>query len=203
MPDLIAQGQQPQHRWRRKLASGVMQTIGRNAGPWSTPWDERISRRHVEATWRDGKLHVTVMPDARNPVFYRGQRADAFAVSPGEHFVIGGTTFTLADERVNVSLDIPHPANERTFSIEELRHQPFRRADERVDVLSRLPDIISGSANDAEMFVRLVNLLFSGIPRATAAAIVSIEDQPPAAKRRDQQQAGGSAALGSANSFRH
>lgn len=180
MPDLIAQGQQPPHRWRRKLSSGTTQVIGRNAGPWSTPWDERISRRHVEALWQNGQLLVQVLPEARNPVFYRGLRSEMFAMSPGEHFVIGGTTFTLADERVNVSLDIPHPANERTFSIEELRHQPFRRADERVDVLSRLPDIIGGSASDAEMFVRLVNLLFTGIPRATAAAIVAIGDDPRA-----------------------
>lgn len=176
MPDLIAQGSEPQHRWRRKVDAGTPYVIGRVAGPWATPWDERISRRHVEVEWKNGRLQVTVLPEARNPVFHRGRKSANFELRPGDHFVIGGTTFTLADERVNVSLDIPQPANERTFSAEELRHKPYRQADQRIEALSRLPDIISGSATDSEMFVRLVNLLLSGVPRATAAAIVAVEE---------------------------
>src|SRR5260221_55185 len=176
MPDLIAQGSEPQHRWRRKVPDGVPQIIGRSAGPWSTPWDDRISRRHVQVQWKDGLLEVAVLPEARNPVFHRGRKSREFEVKPGDHFVIGGTTITLADERVNVSLDVPLPDNERTFSAEELRHKPYRQADQRIEVLSRLPDIISGSATDSEMFVRLVNLLLSGVPRATAAAIVVVEE---------------------------
>ncbi len=176
MPDLIAQGSEPQYRWRRKVEAGAPHVIGRGAGPWSTPWDERISRRHVEVEWKNGRLQVTVLADARNPVFHRGRKSANFELKPGDHFVIGGTTFTLADERVNVSLDVPHPANERTFSAEELRHKPYRQADQRIEVLSRLPDIISGSATDGEMFVRLVNLLLSGVPRSTAAAIVEVEN---------------------------
>ena len=182
MPDLIAQGAQAQHRWRRKLPVGATLTIGRAAGPWSTPWDDRISRRHIEICWQDGRLQVSTIGEARNPVFFRGRRQDAFEVRPGDHFVIGETTFTLTDERARASLDLPLPVDQRTFSLDELRHQPYRRAGERIEVLSRLPDIISGSASDSEMFVRLVNLLLSGIGRATAAAIVSVpsasEDAP-------------------------
>jgi adenylate cyclase len=176
MPDLIAQGSEPEHRWRRKVVASAPQVIGRGTGPWSIPWDERISRRHVEVEWKNGRLHVTVLPDARNPVFHRGRKSGNFELKPGDHFVIGGTTFTLVDEQVNVSLDVPQPANERTFNAEELRHKPYRQADQRIEVLSRLPDIISGSATDNEMFVRLVNLLLSGIPRSTAAAIVAVEE---------------------------
>ena len=117
---------------------------------------------------------VKSLDDARNPVFFRGRRQDSFEIRPGDHFVIGGTTFSLTDERAQASLDLPLPVDQRTFSLDELRHQPYRRAGERIDVLSRLPDIISGSASDTEMFVRLVNLLLSGIGRATAAAIVAI-----------------------------
>jgi adenylate cyclase len=175
MPDLIAQGSEPQHRWRRKLPSAGRQAIGRDAGAWSTPWDERISRRHVEVEWLGGLLRVTVLPEARNPVFHRGRKSGDFELKPGDHFVIGGTTFTLADELVNVSLDIPLPANERTFNAAELRQKPYRQADQRIEALSRLPDIISGSATDSEMFVRLVNLLLLGVPRGMAAAIVVVE----------------------------
>ena len=175
MSDLIAQGPQPAQRWRRKLQPGVVHVLGRQAGAWSTPWDERISRRHVEVEYLDGQLRVTLLDGARNPVFYRGQKTDEFLLRAGEHFVIGQTTFSLVDERAQVSLDLPRPAGERTFTLEELR-RPFRQADKRIEVLSRLPDIIGGSASDQEMFVRLVNLLLSGIEPATAAAVVAVRE---------------------------
>jgi adenylate cyclase len=177
MPDLIAQGPQPQQRWRRKLQPGAKQVLGRAAGAWSTDWDERISRRHVEVVWHDGRLHVLALPDARNPVFFRGHKCDTFSLRPGDHFVIGQTTFSLVDERANVAADVPHPTGERTFTIEELRGAAFRNADRRIDVLGRLPDIISGSASDQEMLVRLVNLLLTGIERASAAAVVEVGGQ--------------------------
>ena len=174
MPDLIAQGAEPQQRWRRPLSLDVPHVIGRSAGPWAVPWDERISRHHVEVRLAGAKLRVSVLDSARNPVFFRGRKTDEFEIRPGEHFVIGGTTFTLADERVHVSLEVPLPEHERTFTVEELRRRPYEQADQRIDVLSRLPDIISGSSTDNEMFVRLVNLLLSGVPRAAAAAIVAV-----------------------------
>jgi adenylate cyclase len=174
MPDLIAQGADPQQRWRRPISPGVPHVIGRSAPPWAVSWDERISRRHVEVRLVGANLHVSVLDSARNPVFFRGRKTDEFEIRPGEHFVIGGTTFTLADERVHVSLEVPLPEHERTFTVEELRRRPYQQADQRIDVLSRLPDIISGSSSDSEMFVRLVNLLLSGVPRATAAAIITV-----------------------------
>src|SRR6266545_2080849 len=102
MPDLIAQGPDPPHRWRRKLPADAQVVLGRAAGVWSAPWDDRISRQHVQIRWDGGQLHVAALEGARNPVFFRGRKSTAFEVQPGEHFVIGGTTFTLADERVNV-----------------------------------------------------------------------------------------------------
>jgi adenylate cyclase len=116
MPDLIAQGPLPNERWRRKLPLGTSIVIGRTAGAWSISWDERISRKHVEVAWHEGRLHVQVLPDARNPVFFRGHKADSFDLRPGDHFVIGQTTLTLADERAHVAQHHPQPAGERTFT---------------------------------------------------------------------------------------
>ena len=172
MPDLIAQGPLPHHRWRRSVPADQPLVLGRAAGNWSTPWDERISRQHVEICWRGGLLHVQLLPDARNPVFHRGVKKPDLQLAVDDHFVIGETTFTLTDERANVSLEQPTPAREQTFSTDELRRAPYRRADIRIDALSRLPLIISGSATDEEMVVRLVSLLLAGIPRASAAAIL-------------------------------
>lgn len=149
--------------------------LGRSAGMWSTPWDERISRKHAALRWDGEKLQVAALEGARNPIFFRGRRGASFELEAGEHFVIGGTTFTLADERAQVSLAVPHPASMRTFSPEELAHVRYQKADERLDVLSRLPEIIASSGSDNELFVRLVNMLLTGIERATAVAVVQAE----------------------------
>src|SRR5262249_29588746 len=150
---------------------------GRQALDWSTPWDDRISRQHAEVVYDDGQLWVTRLEASRNPVFFQGQRADQFAILPGEHFVIGETTFSLVQERALVSLDLPRPNHEQTFSVDELHRQPFREPDKRIDALSRLPQIINASASDQELFVQLVNLLLSGVERATAAAAVAVHSK--------------------------
>ena len=66
MADLIAQGSQPQFRWRRHLPAGAPQVLGRVGGQLATPWDERISRKHAELTWQEGRLQVRLLPEARN-----------------------------------------------------------------------------------------------------------------------------------------
>lgn len=65
--------------------------------PWAVPWDRSISRHHAILTPLSGdRLRVTRDPRARNPIFHRGKPRDQFVLVPGEHFVIGQTTFTLA-----------------------------------------------------------------------------------------------------------
>lgn len=175
MADLIAEGADPQHRWRRPLPEGQRLLLGRAAGIWAVPWDERISRRHAEIVYRAGRLEVERLPTSRNPIFVRGQEANRCEVRPGEHFVIGQTKFTLADDRAQVSLDMRQPLREQSFSSQYLQHVQFRNADQRIEVLSRLPDVISGATNDQELYVRLVNMLLTGVPRASAVALVNID----------------------------
>ncbi len=114
----------------------------------------------------------------RNAIFVKGKQLSHFEIAPGEHFVIGETTFTLADERVNVSLDVPKPAQEQAFSSRYLQQVQFRHADAHIDMLSRLPEVISSAATDPELCVRLVNLVLSGVSRASAAAMVLVKPGP-------------------------
>lgn len=182
MPDLIAQGTEPSQRWRRSVPPRQTLVLGR-AGAWAAPWDRQISRRHAEICWKHGRLQVQRLGDATNPVFLRGKARDIFYVKPGEHFVIGQTTFTLTDESVNVNRDRSQPVTEQSYSPQFLQRLRFRDADQRIDVLSRLPEIISSATSDSELFVRLVNLLLSGIPRASAVAIVEARPDAAAADR--------------------
>ena len=172
MADLIAQGADSRNRWRRAVVAERAVVLGR-AGNWPAPWDDRISRRHAELTWNGRRLLVQRLAEARNPIFYQGQASDRFELAPGEHFVIGETTFTLASDRIHVSLDVPAPIEQQAFSTEYLHNLPFRRVGPHIDVLGRLPEVIAGADSDAELSVRLVNLLLNGLPRAGAAALVA------------------------------
>jgi adenylate cyclase len=173
--DLIAQGIEDQQRWRRTLRAGEHFTLGRDSGHWSVPWDDRISRQHAEVSWTNGRLRVRQVPAARNPIFVWGRELTSFELKPGEHFVIGQTTFTLVEDQVNVSLAVPAPVEEQTFSPQYLRRIRFHNADHRIDVLSRLPELISGASSDDDLFVRLVNMLLAGVPRANAVALVEVD----------------------------
>jgi adenylate cyclase len=177
MPDLIAQGTEAQQRWRRTLPEGETIVLGRLGGAWAVPWDRQVSHRHASLLWNGGALEVVRLPDARNAVFLRGIEVDRCTIRPGEHFVIGQTNFTLADQQVNVTADAPAPVQQQSFSSQYLKQVHFRNPDHRIEVLSRLPDVISGAAGDQELFVRLVSMLLAGVPRADAAAVVAVEGE--------------------------
>ncbi len=174
MAELIAQGLKPEQRWRRTLTSGQTVILGRVAGTWAVPWDEQISRRHAELSFRAGRLHVRHLSTARNPIFVRGHELEEFEVKPGECFVTGETTFTLADDQANAVEDSA-PVVEQAFPAQELQQVPFRDADHRLDILSRLPEVIAGASTDGELFIRLGNMLLSGIVQADAVAVVAVD----------------------------
>ena len=109
MPDLIAQGIEAQQRWRRPLPEGQAVVVGRQSGSWAVPWDQHISRQHVRLVCTENQLRVTQLSTATNPVYFRGKQAPRFVLRPGEHFVIGDTSFTLATQRVSITADMPAP----------------------------------------------------------------------------------------------
>jgi adenylate cyclase len=185
MPKLIAQGADPRHRWRRSLIARVPVILGRAANRWNVPWDPAISRQHAKLVWLEDGLRVTRLESASNPIFFRGKEVDTCLIRPGEHFVIGGTTFTLTDESIEVSLDSPTPVSEHAFSPAYLQNLQYRNADQRIEMLSQLPEVIQGASSDDELFVRLISLLLAGIPRATSAAIVALDHRDSPA---DQQE---------------
>lgn len=180
MADLIAQGKEAQQRWRRALPEGQTIVLGRAAGVWAVPWDSHISRQHAEATWKDGSLRVVLLPAARNPIYVQGKESSDFRLGPGGHFVIGETTFSLVEQHVELAGDAPQPVQQQCFSSQYLRQIPFRNPDYRIEVLSRLPDVIAGATGAAELCVRLVSMLLAGIPRADAAAVVEVPPEDAA-----------------------
>lgn len=153
-------------------------TLGRMTGAWAVTWDPLISRRHARLVWKDGQLNVTLLREARNPLFYRGKSCDHLTLPPGEHFVIGDTSFTLTVQRADVAADAPAPVQQQTFSSQYLKEIAFRNPDHRLEILSRLPEVISGATDDSELCVRLVSMLLAGVPRTDTAAVVTTSLDP-------------------------
>ncbi len=177
MPDLIAQGIRPQDRWRRALPESDSQVVlGRTADPWAVPWDDRVSRQHATMQWVNNKLQVTRLPQARNDIFFRGQRHDEFTAAVGEHFIIGQTTFTISDQQVQFSQVNPPVFAEQTFSSELLRQNQYKDGGQRIEALGKLPEIIASASDDQQLCMRIVNLLLQGIPHASFVAIVQVKE---------------------------
>jgi len=174
LADLIAQGPRPQDRWRRKLQADQPALLGRLAGSLDASWDDRISRRHAELRLSGDRLQVRKLSGARNPIFWRGEQQEDFEIAPGDHFVIGRTTFTLVDFRVQPTIEAPNPQRQQTFSAQYLQQVEFRNARARIEVLGRLPEVIRGAGSQDELLVRLTNMLLAGIPKADAVAMVRV-----------------------------
>jgi adenylate cyclase len=144
---------------------------------FEVPWEAKLSRNHAELSWGRGKLDVTRLPDAKNPLFFKGEEQESFGMELGEHFVVGETTFTLTEDRVSIASDDPTPLEVVGYTIAEIRETRYRDADERLEVLATLPEVIRRATSDEELFSRLVLLLFAAIPTADAAAIVRVSGE--------------------------
>jgi adenylate cyclase len=173
MLELIAQGTDVDSRWRRQLPEQTVE-LGRATQAYRVPWDNQISRRHVKLKVLKGRVEVQKFPEASNPVFYDGKQETSFLLFPGEHFVIGKTTFTLAADRAFVSLDVPDPISQKTYSHDFLRQVPYRDADRRIDVLNQIPEAISSAGNTEDLLIQMVNTLMAGITTASTIGIVQL-----------------------------
>jgi adenylate cyclase len=170
---LLAQGPDPKQRWRQMLLPGSAYRLGRDSGlELPVPWESSLSRRHAELGCAGRSVDVKRLPGATNPVYFRGQPVDACRLAPGDHFVIGRTRFLLIEaEASSRSGDV---VEEVTFTRQQLQQVRFRDADRRIEVLSRLADVISGAVSDKELHTRLAGMMLAGVPNCDAVAVVAV-----------------------------
>ncbi|MDP6058713.1 MAG: FHA domain-containing protein, partial [Pirellulaceae bacterium] len=99
MPDLIAIGKGPDHRWRMEIPEGETVRLGRAPRTgWSVTWDDQVSREHADLRLVDGLLRVTCLGTAKNPILKNGVSVQEFEVQSGGSFQIGQTIFRFIDD---------------------------------------------------------------------------------------------------------
>ena len=171
--ELVAQGLESTNRWRNPLLPGQRYLIGRDPqATLSVPWDSQVSRQHVQVDVHLDHLQLTRLDSARNPLFFAGESVGTCRVEIGQHFVVGSTTFHVATPEAEPGV-IAAPFEEVAFKPQELRKIRYQDPENRIEVLTHLPEVISGARNDNEMHQRFVRLLLKGIVHAEAVAIVT------------------------------
>jgi len=193
--ELVIYGTQSQHSNRFTLEPGQELVLGRSPeADISITWDDRISRKHALLKVQPKQLSVSRFSNAENQIFLAGIAFDDFLLEPGSTFVIGSTTFQLLDSASSFSSPRESPLEEVTFKPNELVKVRYRDADQRIDVLAHLPELILDARNDADLFHRLVTMLLSGVKHADAVAVVRLNDEDrvevPFWERRRQTQGG-------------
>lgn len=172
MLELIAQGPTIDHRWRRQIPTNLEIELGRATDSYRVPWDNQVSRRHVKIVAAEHHVLVTRLEAAANPVFFNGSEANEFRLNPGQHFVIGATTFLLAADQAFGSMSAPSPFSQKTFSSDFLQKVKYRDADRRIEVINRIPEVIANANDTNELLIGMINTLMAGIVTATTIGIV-------------------------------
>ena len=173
MLELVAQGVESANRWRRPLLPGQRYQIGRDENAeLGIPWDGQVSRHHVQVDVHADHLQLTRLESARNPLFFAGESVDTCRVEVGQHFVIGSTTFHVTVPEADVAPPAA-PFEEVAFKPQELRKIRYQDPENRIEVLTHLPEVISEARNDNELYHRLVKLVLKGVVHAEAVAIVT------------------------------
>lgn len=171
--EILIQGTDPNNSVRHSLSPGERHVIGRDReATLLVPWDNSVSRLHAQLDIHPDHVQLTRLSTARNPLFFGGESVENCRVEIGQHFVIGSTSFHVLEIATD-GAGPSQPVEEVAFKPQELRKIRYQDPENRIEVLTHLPEVITGARSDSELFHRLVNLMLKGIVHAEAVAIVS------------------------------
>ena len=221
--ELIVKGPAGQ-TFRQKLIEGQVVRLGRApASGWAIEWDRLISREQADLCWRDGRLLVTCLSTAANPIKLRGEILRQVLVGGAEAFEIGQSSFYVdvaympmanvvsqtmhAEPEPLIRMPLPTAHDEPRDEIEspkqdfdthdtddvieehsyhdnDLRKVSFGDTERQMEVLSNLPQLISGSKTDVDLALMLCGMLLEAIPPAVAVAVAMFEESDVQEMRR-------------------
>jgi adenylate cyclase len=184
MLELMVNGPEANQQWRREIPAGEVIRIGRAPrSGWAVPWDLLISREHCEIELKGQSIGVKRLDAARNPVYLNEVDTREFNISAGQEFRIGQTMFHLVSVGLSDDLSASH-LEEQSFGPDQLKLFKFQNAEQRLDVLAKLPEAISATRTDKELAQAAIKVMLDAMPHARAAACVrysptmTVEDEP-------------------------
>ena len=180
------------HEITRTLAEDEVLRVGRAPkSGLAIGWDKQVSREHADVFWDGKMLHVKCVEAARNPIVYDGQVGRTLSIYEGDRFRIGTTTIGVATDVVEQETEFFAPSRgpastaddvmEQGYSLGELHDVSFVNAQQQMELLSGLPDLISRSRSDEELGVHLGRLLLEAMPAAKGVAVAYFDPEqlPP------------------------
>lgn len=184
MYELLITGPEAAQQQRRELPEGEVIRLGRAPrNGWQVPWDLLISREHCELQLAGTSLLVKRLEAARNPIYFQEVDSREFTISAGQSFRIGQTIFQLVTMELSDGQSGSR-IEEQSFAPEMLKRFRFHNAEQRLEILTKLPDAIARTRNDEELANEAIKILLKAMPHATAAACVQygpnpkVEDKP-------------------------
>lgn len=178
-------GPNPADRLTHQLEIGKTVRIGRAGGDGVLQiyWDLAISREHADLRWDGGRVKITCVPAARNPVVHLSETKREAIVSPGESFQLGATIFhvvpptsqPVVETETRSSSNSESSQSLRSYASVDLQQVSFENAVQQLEVLSQLPARISASQTDSELGQSICDLLMDAIPHASAVAVAQYD----------------------------
>lgn len=166
----------------RSLETDAVFRLGRAPqNDWVVNWDRLISREHAQLRWHEGQLQVRCMENATNPIIIDGESFRELKIDVGGEFLIGATKFRLVEEvepgaSSGMEMAEDEPLNGlQTYQSDELNEFQFSDPIRQMDMLARLPKMISGSTSDEALAGLLVDVLLETIPAGVATAVMRYE----------------------------
>ncbi len=151
-------------------------------------WDRTVSREHATVEANRGMVTIRCLASATNSIIYRGQPVREAVVAPGESFVIGVTQFDVrgsSPEAVEAMIQdlqnssAKQPAEpdldetsveEYSYGSRELSAADFGNTSAQMEILAKLPKLISDAQDDNALAEMLAEMLLEAIPQAVAVA---------------------------------
>lgn len=166
----------------RSLETDAVFRLGRAPqNDWVVNWDRLISREHAQLRWHEGQLQVRCMEKATNPIIINGESFRELKIDVGGEFLIGATKFRLVEEveseaSSGMEMAEDEPLNGlQTYQSDELNEFQFSDPIRQMDMLARLPKMITGSTSDEALAGLLVDVLLETIPAGVATAVMRYE----------------------------
>ncbi|HCS54431.1 adenylate/guanylate cyclase domain-containing protein [Rubinisphaera sp.] len=173
--------------FQKELSEGESVTVGRASEcDWVIDWDTTISRKHAIFKMEKGQFVANLVPQARNPILYNDLKLRDISLNPGQSFRIGYSKIQIerkksALQTITKTIEYEPLFSERSssesqsFSSLDLKQIPFSHSERQLEMLSRLPEIISTSQSDDEFGERISNMLLQAMPKSTAVAVAKFD----------------------------